>query len=102
MNLFELARRYLRSPGHRGVQTSAQAAAKTAPRLTAAHRRIIALLTQHPAGLTADEIAQHLGWAVLFARPRVTELNKLGKIVATGEKRRNVSGMNAKVWRVDA
>jgi hypothetical protein len=97
MTLFELARRYWRSPGHR--ETSAEA--KT-PRLTAAHGRILALLARHPAGLTADEIAVQLGWTVLFARPRVAELNKLKKIVATGERRRNVSGMNAKVWRVDA
>ena len=48
--------------------------------------------------MTADEVAALLGETVLSIRPRVAELRKLGKIAATGDKRRNESGMLASVW----
>lgn len=51
-------------------------------------------------GLTADEVAQRLNLSVLSVRPRVSELNKFGWIVKTGERRKNASGMSAAVWRV--
>jgi hypothetical protein len=91
---------YPNYPGHRDVSTSVEAAAETAPRLKPAHVEILALLARHPLGLTADEIAEKMGWTVLFARPRVSELRAKNRIAATGERRRNASKMNAKVWRV--
>ena len=36
----------------------------------------------------------------VVSRPRVAELKAMGKITATGERRRNESGMSASVWRV--
>ena len=35
----------------------------------------------------------------LSVRPRLSELKAMAKIVATGERRRNESGMTATVWR---
>ena len=51
-------------------------------------------------GLTPDEAAEKLGKTVLAVRPRFTELAKKGRIVRTGERRRNISGLRAKAWRV--
>lgn len=48
---------------------------------------------------TADELADYLNESPLSIRPRFSELNKLGAIVDTGERRRNRSGNTAKVWR---
>ena len=52
-----------------------------------------------PEGLTADECAAIIGQTVLATRPRVTELNKQGKIIRTGQRRKNVSGASAIVWK---
>lgn len=54
------------------------------------------------AALTADEIASKLGLSVLSIRPRVTELAKAGKIIATPLRRKNASGKSAKVWMIPA
>ena len=48
--------------------------------------------------LTADECATRLGETVLTIRPRVSELNKAGRIVDSGKRRTNVSGKRATVW----
>ena len=51
-------------------------------------------------GATADEIAAELGASILSIRPRVSELNRLGVIEKTAERRKNASGMTATVWRL--
>jgi predicted ArsR family transcriptional regulator len=52
-----------------------------------------------PKGRTADELAKLLRRSPLSVRPRLSELKALGKVAATGERRRNESGMTATVWR---
>jgi hypothetical protein len=52
------------------------------------------------AGMTADEVAARLGRTVLACRPRCSELVAKGRIVPTGARRPNASGMSAAVWRV--
>ncbi|HBF53326.1 MAG: hypothetical protein CL533_04330 [Afipia sp.] len=54
----------------------------------------------YPRGFTADEIAFHLNLSILSIRPRISELNTLGMIEKTGERRKNESGNSAHVWRV--
>lgn len=49
---------------------------------------------------TADEVAARIGRSVLSIRPRITELNKQGRIVDTGTRRANASGRSAAVWSV--
>jgi len=49
--------------------------------------------------ITADEAATYLGLSVLAVRPRVTELKNQGKLVLTGLRRRNASGIYARVLR---
>jgi DNA-directed RNA polymerase specialized sigma24 family protein len=51
-------------------------------------------------GLTADEVAEKLGCSVLSIRPRCSELRTAGRIVPSGDRRKNVSGLRAAVWRV--
>jgi predicted ArsR family transcriptional regulator len=60
----------------------------------------LVVLKRHPAGLTADEIAERLGKSVLTIRPRVTELGAAGAITDTGARRVNASGATATVWRL--
>jgi hypothetical protein len=36
----------------------------------------------------------------LSVRPRISELNRTGKIKQTGARRKNESGMTATVWRI--
>lgn len=54
------------------------------------------LLTSAP--LTADEIAERVGRSTLYVRPRVSELVKQGRVIDSGERGRNASGMSAAKW----
>ena len=99
-DLFEPSR-YPNSPGHRNVDTSIAAAEAVKPKAATLRAGVLECLRKNPDGLTADECAVMMGESVLAVRPRVTELHKapLNKIIATGQKRKNVtSGLMAKVW----
>lgn len=92
--------RYPLSPGYRELTTSLDAAKAIHNHAQTLKDRILALLGGYPAGLTPDEAADLLNETVLGCRPRLTELKILGKIVATGERRKNKSGLMAKVWKL--
>jgi hypothetical protein len=62
--------------------------------------KVFQYLAEHSAGATADEIAAALNYSILTIRPRVSELNKQGRIVDSGLRRPNASGRNAIVWRI--
>jgi hypothetical protein len=49
-------------------------------------------------GFTADQAAEYMSESILAVRPRVSELYKRGLIKDTGLRRKNVSGVKAKVW----
>ena len=91
---------YPRSPGFREPTTSreaAQAVTLSAPLL---RERVYAVVRAAGAkGLTPDEAAAAIGETVLAVRPRMTELKLAGRIVETGERRANASGLKAKAWR---
>jgi hypothetical protein len=57
------------------------------------------LLAKGPA-LTADALADRLDLSILYVRPRVSELVKKSKIVASGEVGLNASGRFARKWMV--
>ena len=76
---------------------AAQAIGTTASKLRAA---VLAQFAAYPGGATADEVAKDLNLSVLSVRPRVSELNRTGKIEQTGGRRKNNSGMTATVWRI--
>lgn len=91
---------YPDAPGFKVAGPSKLAAEKVASTSTKLRAAVLEEFKQHPAGLTADEIATALNLSVLSVRPRVSELNRLGTIEQTGSRRRNDSGMTATVWRI--
>jgi predicted ArsR family transcriptional regulator len=87
--------------GFKGSDGTSYESAVTAATTSAERRQtILALLTWDGQGMTADEIADALGYSVLAIRPRVSELRNMGLIEPTGERRRNASGMSAAVVRI--
>lgn len=95
--LFDFAARYPHQPGHRGADTSIEAAEHIAGSCDLIRAQVLELLRQHPAGLTADECAAMLERSVLSVRPRLTELKALGQIEPSGARRQNASGCSARV-----
>jgi hypothetical protein len=87
-------------PGFKDEGTSAEAARRVSGYSPQMRRMVLAKLREFPAGLTADELATALNLSPFSARPRLSELKRLGEIEASGERRRNASGMSASVWRI--
>jgi hypothetical protein len=94
---------YPDGPGHRGVDTSIEAAEKMAPAAAALRVKILkAVAATGQEGLTVLEgCAQH-GWDRFGAQPRFTELKLAHEIVDSGQRRRNPSGVRAIVRVVPA
>ena len=84
-------------PGFKSAGTSSDAARATASRAPTVRDQILALLRRGDA--TPDEAAATLAVSILTARPRFSELKKMGLIFKTGTRRQNSSGMMADVWR---
>ena len=92
---------YPNTPGFKEPTTSRDAAIAVSEWSPLLRERVYAVVRAAGArGLTPDEAADKLDKTVLAVRPRFTELAKKGRIVRTGERRRNVSGLRAKAWRV--
>ena len=88
---------YPNHPGwkrHGTSQDAAESAAPCAKTLRASALRVLKL-----EDLTADEVAAKLDEDVLSIRPRISELAVQGKIIETGQRRKNRSGKSAMVWR---
>lgn len=83
---------------HRGVGTSI-AAAELAASLGSPLRYLVHKSLCEHGDQTCDEICAQLGLPRYSAQPRLTELRKKAMIRDTGQRRRNVSGANAIVWR---
>lgn len=95
--------RYPSTPGFTAdSSTSIEAAEKVAPDVNVLRRS--ALWTLHNHGpLTADEIANSMGFFglnVLKIRPRITELRKLGLVERTDDSRPSALGNNQHVMRL--
>lgn len=88
---------YPRSPGFKERTTSRGAAEAQRGRAATLRQRCLAEL--RAADLTPDETAARLGEGVLSVRPRISELVAAGLAEPTGERRRNASGLSAKVYR---
>jgi hypothetical protein len=89
--------RYPRTPGHKTDGTSKEAAEKVAGSSEAARGKILSYLWT-TAPRTADEIAEHFGWSVLYTRPRVSELHKLKAIKKAGRRQNPSSRLSANTW----
>ena len=90
---------YPNTPGHKGGDTSREAAAAIAPKVGRLKTLVISCINKHPLGLTPDECAAKLGIDILSIRPRFSELHRESLIEKTGERRPNRSGLLACVWR---
>ena len=92
---------YPDAPGHRGVDTSIEAANDIAPDLGRYQRSAFSfILAAGDAGLTAEELAAAMGVERTTAQPRTSELRLRHMIKDSGQRRRNVSGKRAIVWVV--
>jgi predicted ArsR family transcriptional regulator len=91
---------YPNAPGFKVSGPSEQAAKAVGGTANKMRAAVLAQIAQSPGGATADEIAKDLHLSVLSVRPRVSELNRAGKIKQTGARRKNESGMTATVWRI--
>lgn len=92
--------RYPDAPGFKEGTTSREAAEKVATTAQEGREQVfLAIQAAGAAGLTPDEAAERIGRDRLYVRPRVSELAREGRLIATGERRRNDTRMAAKVWR---
>lgn len=90
---------YPDAPGHRGIDTSIEAADAIAPDLGRLQRlAAMAIRAAGSNGLTADELAARLHLSRWSIQPRTTELQRKGFIRDSGLKRLNVTGKRAIVW----
>jgi hypothetical protein len=90
---------YPDAPGHRGVDTSVEAADILAPRL--GRLQVVSLTAIRDAGhrgLTADELARVVALDRWSVQPRTSELRRKGLIRDSGQRRPNTTGKRAIVW----
>lgn len=87
---------YPQRAGFKSFGTSKDAAQAVTPKIKVAHQLILDALHRH-GPMTPDEIAQKIDRSILFTRPRLSEMRKLGLLHPTGEKRKNESGLWAEV-----
>jgi hypothetical protein len=91
--------RYPNHPGHRGVETSVEAAEALAPCLGNLQKRTLATIrAAGDAGLTAHETTHAIGFVREAIQPRLSELRRKRLIVDSGRRRKNLSGKKAIVW----
>jgi hypothetical protein len=91
--------RYPNVAGHRGVDTSVDAAAAIQSKL--GRLQVLALTAIKAAGqrgLTADELAAALTLDRYSIQPRTSELKLLGQIRDSELRRKNATGKAAIVW----
>jgi hypothetical protein len=87
------------SPGHRGVETSVQAAERIAPSAARLQEAVLTAVTNAgPAGITVVEMATRYSLDRMSVQPRFSELRALRKIADSGLRRKNPSGVNAICW----
>jgi hypothetical protein len=92
-------RTYPDTPGHRGIETSVEAADAIAPATGRLQTMAYgAIRAAGPQGLTADELAAVINVSRWAIQPRTTELRRKLLITDSGMRRRNVTGKRAIVW----
>jgi hypothetical protein len=90
---------YPDAPGHRGVETSVEAAESMKPSLARLQKLVLDAIGSRAAlGATADECAALLGLDRWSVQPRTSELRRKRLIVDSGLRRRNETRKNAIVW----
>lgn len=96
---FDLFNPYPHSAGHRGVDTSIEAAASLADKLGNLQRLVLSAIGSAQAhGGTCEELAARLDIDRGSIQPRTSELRLKGLISDSGLRRRNENGKRAIVW----
>ena len=91
--------RYPVGPGYTNNTTSLEAALKVEPAVTSMRGKVLAFIrARGHEGATPDEIASALNMLVVTARPRTTELARVGLVVDSHQRRRNENGNNSIVY----
>lgn len=89
--------------GHRGVETSIEAAQAINPKLGRLQALCFdAIKAVGEVGLTAEELAAKLNIPRGSVQPRTTELQEFKRIVDSKQRRKNESGRRAIVWTVSS
>lgn len=89
---------YPHRPGWKKRDTSRQAAEQISVVVTGLQSKVLEFIRSGPA--SADELASYIEISILSARPRCSELAKMGLIEDSGERRANESGKMAIVWKM--
>ncbi|MBV2149566.1 hypothetical protein KRZ98_14935 [Sphingobium sp. AS12] len=88
-------------PGHRGVDTSAAAAASLTSSLSYLQAKVLrAIADAASRGLTTNELADALRIDRGSVQPRTSELRAKGRIRDSRQRRLNANGKKAIVWVV--
>jgi hypothetical protein len=98
----EAESRYPDSPGfRRGSDPASREAARAISPIAAKMRAKVLreFCRLHPAGGTSDEIASRLGISILSARPRASELRRLGYLEPLAVMGRSSTGHAARILR---
>lgn len=86
-------------PGHRGIETSVEAADAIVPAAGRLQKMAYGAIRDAGSnGLTADELAATIGVSRWAIQPRTTELRRKHLITDSGQRRLNVTGRRAIVW----
>jgi len=93
-----LPERYPDVAGFKAPGPSEQAANTISGTAKTLREQVLKTISEAPAGLSADAVADRLGKSVLSVRPRVSELRRLGEIRPTTQRAKNQSGMSATIW----
>jgi hypothetical protein len=94
-------RPYPDGPGSKTSGTSRDAAKAIAAGSADVREQVYAAIAAaEPFGLTADQAAAAVERKPSYVRPRCSELIAAGRIVASGARRRNESGLSANVYRI--
>ena len=90
---------YPNEPGHRGVDTSIEAAASISHATGRIQRMVYHAISEVGArGLTCEELATRLRMERTTCQPRTSELKLLGLIEDSKQRRPNRNGKKAIVW----
>lgn len=89
---------YPHHPGHRGNRDTSIAAAEEIADSLASMQIRIADAIRDSAGLTGEEIAEKTGISVYTVRARTSELQAMGWIRDSRERRENPAGRKVTVW----
>lgn len=90
---------YPHVPGHRGVRTSIDAAAKIAPISESIEQKVLyALRYLFFQGATSYKMSNHLQIKHNKVQPAFSRLKAKGMIVDSGETEKNTDGNKAVIW----